>query len=206
MSPTFLKWSFTAISLFLANLSALCPPALNFPGTCECVFSNGTIAFPFSNAIMASLASTTTSPYVSYVSSISLSMSSWNFFSHRYVLVLIGTGGSMLHTLVSLFPSFDAMFPAKTASPFSGVFLNSFRCCIIFSSASMTFCWVVLLLMFVAVPCSCCSCVITLFRSYPAGTYTVTNSVWRALYSSSSFTNFFMWYFSLSVSAMVFSL
>ena len=39
-----------------------CPPALNFPGTSECVFCRGTIVFPFSKARIASLLSRTTNP------------------------------------------------------------------------------------------------------------------------------------------------
>lgn len=82
MSATFLKCSFTAISLFLANLTLDCPPALNFPGTCECVDTNGMIVFPFSIAIVASLESITIIPNASFASSIPFIMSSWKFLSH----------------------------------------------------------------------------------------------------------------------------
>lgn len=78
----------------------------------------------------------------------------------------------------------------------------SFKCTSSFSSASITFFLVCGLLMFVAVPCSCAMCWIILFRSYPAGTYTVTNSVWRALYDSSSLISFLRWNLWFSVSDM----
>src|SRR3989344_2147430 len=47
--------------------------------------------------------------------------------------------GSMLHNLKSSCPSTLEIFPQKTAKPFSGVFLNSFKCLTIFSNASVTF-------------------------------------------------------------------
>jgi len=95
--------------------------------------------------------------------------------------VLIGIGGSTLQTLTSDLPSCEATFPEKIASPFFGVALNSLRCCIIRSKASITLFLVLVLLMLLAVPCSCCRCCMIFVRSYPAGMYTVTNSVWRAL-------------------------
>lgn len=109
----------------------------------------------------------------------------------------------MLNTFTSDIPSLDDTFPENAASPFGGVPLNSLRCTISLSSASITFFLVCALLMFVAVPCSCDRCWIILFKSYPDGTYIVTNSVWRALYDSSSFTNFFRWNLWFSVSDIV---
>ena len=87
---------------------------------------------------------------------------------------------------ISMFcwPSFVAVFPAKTASPFSGVFLYVLSSLIIVSRPSMTAERVCLDLMLVAVDRSDSSCFWTRLMFCPVGINTETSWVCRPLMPS----------------------
>src|SRR3989344_5454990 len=101
-----------------------------------------------------------------------------------------------MSTLLSL----SEALPAKTATPFLGVCLYSLKALIALSSESMTLFLVLASLILDAVPCSSCRCPTILSKLYPAGAYTLTNSVCLPLIWLSSRTislSFFLSFMSI---------
>src|SRR3989344_6729100 len=126
-----------------------------------------------------------------------------NRWSHQYNFVFIGSGGSIAQSSMSAAPSLSETFPQNNASPFSGVFLYSCICLIIFSSAVVTFFLTGFDFIFYAVLCSLLSCAATSCRLYPTGTYTVTSSVCLPFIASSIFISFLSFIFFCSSSITI---